>query len=140
MHPYFYKNCGSAHQRELECFMKAVCEWITPSHALGSKLTSSLILGEHCDTSRQDLSNFHTAVLWVGSTVVGFCLVRAFGHSLAEVPYVETRPEYRGNRLAQHLLGNLEQALLLMGVNKIVMPMLKSRQEDGVQVWRRLDI
>lgn len=100
---------------------------IHPMQKIADRLISAYVYGETNKDSRKDLSNFHVGVLWIGATVVGYCLVRALGSLFVEMPYLEIREEFRGHSLSRHLLGSLESSLLRVGVQHILMPAILTR-------------
>jgi hypothetical protein len=72
-----------------------------------------------------DLSHFHVAVLWVGSTLASAALLRLHGPAVLEVSLAGTLQQLQRKRLGRLLVGCIEQfALETCGVQQAWMPAL----------------
>ncbi|GMH38750.1 hypothetical protein BSKO_06634 [Bryopsis sp. KO-2023] len=121
----------TSQRKQLKQVLNVICDVMQASQVLDNDMLASLIQGRASPDSRRDFSNFHTAVLWVGATLVGACQVRVLGQPLAEITYFEIRPEFRRSGLGKHLLGALEKRLLELGVERLVMPSIKNVEHMG---------
>jgi hypothetical protein len=90
-----------------------------------------------------DLSHFHVAVLWVGSTVASAALLRLHGAAVLELTLAATMPQLQRKRLGRLLVSCIERfALETCGVQQAWMPALGGvvRPSVGLSVlptWQR---
>lgn len=59
----------------------------------GLQLLPLLVSGHSTANREADFSGFYTAVLWSGTYIVSVAVFRAFDTTLAEIPFLATRPQ-----------------------------------------------
>ncbi|OMO59566.1 Zinc finger, PHD-type [Corchorus capsularis] len=93
--------------------------------------SSTSLVGNLSNLTRINYSGFYIAVLEKNDEVVCAATVRVHDKNLAEMPYIATSEEYRGQRMAHNLVNHIESVLRRLQVEKLVIPAV----EELAGVW-----
>ncbi|OMO59620.1 hypothetical protein CCACVL1_24716 [Corchorus capsularis] len=94
-------------------------------------IAQSIVYSCGSNLTRINYSGFYIAVLEKNDEVVCAATVRVHDKNLAEMPYIATTEEYRGQRMAHTLVNHIETVLRRLQVEKLVIPAV----EELVGVW-----
>lgn len=79
----------------------------------------------------QDYRNVHTILLKSRDQPVCAAVLRVFGTSLAELPFIATKREHRRQGHCQILMGAVENLLVALGVKRLCLP----AAEEVISTW-----
>ncbi|KAJ4748623.1 Acyl-CoA N-acyltransferase with RING/FYVE/PHD-type zinc finger protein [Rhynchospora pubera] len=139
------ENCGENMQRSVssilggnlklsaglsllrECFLPLI------DQRTSIDVLSQAIYSRGSRYNRLNYEGFYTVVLQKGEEVISLALLRFHGTKMAEMPFVGTRPIYQRQGMCHRLLKGVEQLLLLLEVEKLVVPAIP----DMVNTWTK---
>lgn len=124
----FAPSYNAAQQGELQRVLSAVRAVFEEAYdpvidrSSGLQVLPLLISGHSTANREADFSGFYTAVLWIGTFIVSVAVFRAFDNTLAEIPFLATRPQSQGLGFGRLLLTQIEDTLAQAGVAAATMP------------------
>ncbi|XP_054819053.1 uncharacterized protein LOC129318355 [Prosopis cineraria] len=92
----------------------------------GRDLMEDVIFSRWSKLNRLNFQGFYTVLLERNEEVITVATVRVYGEKVAEVPLVGTRFQYRRLGMCRILMDELEKRLMLLGVERIVLPAVPS--------------
>lgn len=85
-------------------------------------LVKDAIFCKESELKRLNFKGFYTVVLERNDEVISVAIVRVYGEKVAEVPLVGTRFQYRRMGMCSVLMGELENQLVNLGVERLTLP------------------
>ena len=85
-------------------------------------LVEDLIFSRRSELKRMNFRGFYTVLLERNEELITVATVRIHGEKVAEVPLVGTRYQYRRCGMCQTLMNELEKQLMVLGVEKLILP------------------
>ncbi|KAH9721064.1 PHD-type domain-containing protein [Citrus sinensis] len=99
-----------------EIFMPVIDRYI------GINITQSVIYNRESNLRRVNFRGFYTAILERNDEFISVASIRVHGTKFAEMPFIGTRERFRGRRMLQKLLAQIESALRMLNVENLVIP------------------
>ena len=111
-------------EKKLSEALKVLRESFDPiiDHETKIDLLPQAVFNRKSDVRRLDCSGFYTLLLNEGEELVSVATVRIHGNSLAEMPFIATRNDFRQRGMCKSLMNALESMLREIGVYKLVLP------------------
>ncbi|KAL8525773.1 hypothetical protein ACS0TY_015130 [Phlomoides rotata] len=89
-------------------------------------LVEDLIFNRWSELNRLNFKGFYTILLEKNDELISTATVRIYGKTVAEVPLVATRFQYRRLGMCRILMNELEKKLMELGVERLVLPAIPS--------------
>ncbi|KAL1541068.1 hypothetical protein AAHA92_25332 [Salvia divinorum] len=89
-------------------------------------LMEDIIFNRWSDLNRLNFQGFYTVILEKNDELISAASVRIYGKTVAEVPLVATRFQYRRLGMCRILMNELERQLTELGVERLVLPAVPS--------------
>ncbi|KAL7124732.1 hypothetical protein ABFS83_14G068700 [Erythranthe nasuta] len=88
----------------------------------GRDLVEDVIFNRWSELNRLNFQGFYTVLLEKNEELISAATVRIYGKTVAEVPLVATRFQYRRLGMCRILMNELEKKLAELGVERLVLP------------------
>lgn len=95
-------------------------------HYNNRDLAKDVLFNGASDLRRLNFRGFYTVILEKGGDVTTVATVRIHGKSVAEVPLIGTKFQYRRLGMCRVLMNELENQLSLVGVEKLTLPAIST--------------
>ncbi|XVF58822.1 hypothetical protein PTKIN_Ptkin07bG0097100 [Pterospermum kingtungense] len=92
-------------------------------------LVRDVVYNSGSKLKRLDFRGFYAMVLHNGDEILSVAIVRILGLKAAEMPLVATPFQYRRQGMCRLLLQELEKLLILMGIERLVLPAIPQLRE-----------
>ncbi|KAG6383977.1 hypothetical protein SASPL_156230 [Salvia splendens] len=89
-------------------------------------LMEDIIFNRRSDLNRLNFQGFYTVILEKNDELISAASVRIYGKTVAEVPLVATRFQYRRLGMCRILMNELEKQLAQLGVERLLLPAVPS--------------
>ncbi|KAJ8771052.1 hypothetical protein K2173_023377 [Erythroxylum novogranatense] len=103
-----------------ECF-EPITDFFT-----GRDFFQDVVFCRESALSRLNCKGFCTVILEKSEELISVANVRVFGGKIAELPFVATRCNYRGQGMCRIMIDELEKQLMNLGVERLVLPAVPS--------------
>jgi len=99
----------------------------------GRELIRDIVFSRDSVHKRLNFCGFYNVILEKMEEVISVATIRIYGHKVAEIVFVATKKEHRGQGMCRLLMDELEKQLSRLGVESLVL----HSSEDAIDTWTK---
>ncbi|GMI78480.1 hypothetical protein like AT5G58610 [Hibiscus trionum] len=117
-------DSSAENHSKLNVALDVIHECFEPSNDVysGRDIVQDVIFSRGSNLKRLDFKGFYTVILEENDELVSVATVRVYGETVAEMPLIATRFNYRLCGMCRVLVNELEKNLAKLGVQKLILP------------------